>query len=106
MQRSIKHIPLCFGLILLLLLAGCTSTRHYTLGTVKTFDPDTSRISQPKAVDHSRYWEQLNYTLFHQLKKPLNLNTVGRSAGIALGISNPREADNINVLDEPPESSW
>lgn len=106
MPRSFKHIPLCICLILVVLLAGCTSARHYTLGKVKTFDPDTSRISQPEVVDRSRYWEQLNYTLFHQLKKPLNLNTVGRSAGIALGISNPREADNINVLDEPPESSW
>lgn len=106
LQQSYKYIPLYFGLLLSLLLVCCTSTRHYTLDRVKTFDPDTSRIPQPEVVDHSRYWEQLKYTLFHQVRKPLNLNKVGRSAGMALGISNPREADNINVLDEPPESSW
>lgn len=94
------------ALVIGLLMAGCANTRQYTLGPVKTFDPDTSAIPQPEQVERSRYWEQLNYTLFHQLQKPLNLNTVGRSAGMALGISDPREADNINVLDEPPESSW
>ncbi|NGP77400.1 hypothetical protein G3570_12200 [Balneolaceae bacterium YR4-1] len=101
-----KQIPVLFGLIIGILLCGCANTKHYTRGPVKVFDPDTSAIPQPEQVDRSRYWEQLNYTLFHQLRKPLNLNTVGRSAGMVLGISEPREADNINVLDEPPESSW
>jgi len=106
LKHIIKYIPAFLGLVLVILMAGCANTRHYTLGPVRAFDPDTSRIPQPESVERSRYWEQLNYTLFHQLGKPLNLNNVGRTAGIALGISNPREADNINVLDEPPESSW
>lgn len=101
-----KHIPVLLGLFIGMLMAGCANTKHYTLGPVKTFDPDTSAIPQPEQVDRSRYWEQLNYSLFHQLQKPLNLNEVGRSAGMALGIADPREADNINVLDEPAESSW
>ncbi|MDX1585552.1 MAG: hypothetical protein R3222_02365 [Balneolaceae bacterium] len=87
-------------------MVGCANTRHYTTGPVRTFDPDTSKVPEPEEVDRSRYWEQLNYSLFHQIRKPLNLNMVGRTAGMALGISNPREADNLNVLDEPPESSW
>ncbi len=101
-----SYIPFFLILLYGMLLAGCANTAPYTRGPVKTFDPDTSAIPQPETVERSRYWEQLNYTLFHQLQKPLNLNTVGRSAGMVLGISKPREADNINVLDEPPESSW
>lgn len=105
-KYQLKQFPVLLGLAIGMLMCGCVNTMHYTHGPVKTFDPDTSAIPQPEKVDLSRYWEQLNYTLFHQLRKPLNLNTVGRSAGMVLGITDPREADNINVLDEPPESSW
>lgn len=89
-----------------LLLVGCASSKKYTLGSVKTFDPDTSKIAQPVKLDQSRYWDRINSTVFQQIKKPLNLNKVGRSAGQILGVADAREADNINVLDEPPESSW
>jgi hypothetical protein len=45
-------------------------------------------------------------SVFHQLEKPLNLNWTGRTVGRALGVADPDEADNVNVMDEPPNSSW
>lgn len=98
--------PVTLCLLLGLLLVGCASSKKYTLGAVKTFDPDTSKISKPVKLDQSKYWDRINNTVFEQIKKPLNLNTVGRSAGQVLGVAEARKADNINVLDEPPESSW
>lgn len=105
--KSVERIgnPFIFP-VLALLLIGCGSSKPYTLGTVKTFDPDTARIDRPEETKQLQYWDRINNTVFHQLKKPLNLNKVGRSAGMVLGIASPREADNVNVLDEPPESSW
>lgn len=88
------------------LLWGCGSSKKYTLDPVKTFDPDTAKIKQPEEKEQLQYWDRIDNTVFHQLEKPLNLNRVGRSAGMVLGIAGPREADNINVLDEVPESSW
>lgn len=88
------------------LLWGCGSSKKYTLDPVKTFDPDTAKIKQPEEKEQLQYWDRIDNTVFHQLEKPLNLNRVGRSAGMVLGIAGPREADNINVLDEVPGSSW
>jgi len=91
--------------LVLITTAGC-SPEPYTLGPVKTFDPDTSVIEQPPEKEQYQYWDRVDNTIFHQLEKPLNLNRVGRSAGRVLGVADKRQADNINVLDEPPESSW
>lgn len=51
------------------------------------------------------YWDRIDMSLFHQAGKPLNLNWTGRKVGQAFGGA-PDEADNVNVLDEPPNSSW
>lgn len=87
-------------------LSSCSTSRPYTLGPVKTFDPDTSRIEMPEEAESYQYWDRIENTIFYQLEKPLDLNRVFRAAGKGIGLSAAKQADNTNVLDEPPESSW
>jgi len=98
------YFPVLFGVILL--MSGCASSKPYTTGAIKTFDPDTTAIEQPGEEPSYQYWDRVDNTIFHQIEKPLDLNRVFRFAGETLGISGPKQADNINLLDEVPESSW
>jgi len=92
--------------LLLAGLVGCTSSRPYTLGPVKTEDPDDRPTPRPEETRESMYWDRVDMSVFHQLEKPLNLNWTGRTVGTALGVAEADEADNVNVMDEPPNSSW
>lgn len=87
-------------------LGGCGASRPYTLGPVKTADPDDRPTPRPEETSESMYWDRVDMSVFHQLEKPLNLNWTGRTVGQALGVADPDEADNVNVMDEPPTSSW
>jgi len=93
-------------LALLMIFSSCSSTKPYTLGPIKTFDPDTTRIPMPEETESYQYWDRIENTIFHQLEKPLDLNRVFRAAGNGIGLNASKQADNINVLDEVPESSW
>jgi len=86
--------------------AGCSSTKPYATGPIKTFDPDTTRIPMPERKEQFQFWDRIDNTTFHQMEKVLDLNRVFRFLGRPLGLSSPREADNINKLDDVPESSW
>ena len=97
---------LILGGVILLVVSGCGSTTPYTLGPVKTEDPDRQPIPRPAETEESMYWDRVDMTVFHQLEKPLNLSWTGRTVGQALGIAGADEADNVNVMDEPPNSSW
>ena len=88
------------------LLVGCSSSRPYTLGPIKTSDPDREPIEQPREIEQNFYWDRVDLTVFHQVEKPLDLTWTGRKLGRAAGIDAADEADNVNVLDEPPASSW
>lgn len=89
-----------------LLLGGCTSSRPYTLGPIKTVDPDTTAIPKPEEKPEIDLWDRIDMTLFYQLEKPFNLAWLGRQVGRMLDIADKREADNVNVLGEVPSSSW
>jgi hypothetical protein len=106
MKINYIHI---IGVVLLsaiVFVQSCSSTKPYAQGPVKTVDPDTARIEMPEEQPQYQYWDRIDNTIFHQLEKPLNLNRTGRWLGSGLGISRKRQADNINKLDEVPESSW
>jgi len=94
------------GLGLAVGLAGCATTAPYTLGPIKTEDPDDRPIPVPEETEENMYWDRMDMSVFHQVEKPLNLNWTGRTIGRALGVTSPDEADNVNVMDEPPNSSW
>lgn len=93
-------------LVTILLLGGCVSSSPCTSGAIKTFDPDTSRIEQPGEAESYQYWDRIDNTIFHQIEKLLDLNRAFRFAGETIGISGPKQADNVNRLDEAPASSW
>lgn len=95
------------GLVLVVFLTGgCAGSRPYTLGPVKTEDPDQQPIPEPAEREENMYWDRADLTVIYQLQKPLNLNWMGRQAGRAVGVASAKQADNVNVLDEPPNSSW
>jgi len=103
MKASIAQL---FSTVLIVFaIIGC-SQKPYTLGTIKTFDPDTAAIPEPEEAEQYEIWDRIDNTIFHQIEKPLDLNRWGRFAGKTTGITGPKEADNINALDEVPESSW
>jgi hypothetical protein len=89
-----------------MLAGGCAGSRPYTLGPVKTVDPDDQPIAMPEERVESMYWDRIDLSVFHQLEKPINLNWTGRKVGRAVGLADAKQADNVNVLDEPPRSSW
>ncbi len=94
------------GLLIVGILGGCGSTKPYTLDPIKTTDPDTRPTDRPEQTRESMYWDRVDMSVFHQLEKPLNLNWTGRKLGRPLGLASADAADNVNVLDEPPNSSW
>ena len=103
-----RLIPMIVGTaVLLVVLGGCASTsRPYTLGSIRTVDPDTMAIPEPEDKPENELWDRIDMTVVHQLEKPLDLHWTGRQIGRAIGAAGPREADNVNVLGEPPNSSW
>ncbi len=98
-----RTLPL---LLAFLALAGCAGTQPYTTGPVKTFDPDNRDIPRPENARENQYWDPIDRTLFYQIEKPLDLNWLGRKLGQGLGLVGPKEAQNVNTLDEVPNSSW
>lgn len=100
------HIIVVFLLMGMMVFQSCSSSRPYADGAIKTFDPDTTHIEMPKEQPQYLYWDRIDNTIFHQLEKPLDLNRTVLLIERGLGISNKRQADNVNKLDEVPESSW
>ncbi|MFQ5866101.1 MAG: hypothetical protein ACE5IW_12825 [bacterium] len=103
MNKSLKSI---IYYILLFSLVGCSSGRKFTLAPIKTFDPDNATIPPPKEMEENQVWDILDMTFFYQIEKVLDLNWSLRKAGKILRIAPHRQADNVNVLDEVPNSSW
>lgn len=91
---------------LVLTIPACHNIKPYTSGQIKTIDPDTLAIKQPPKNESFLYWDRINNVVFHQIKKLLDLNNGIRLTGRILGLSGKKQADNVNHLDEVPESSW
>jgi len=100
-----KEVRFTVFILLLINVFGC-GPQPYTLGDIKTFDPDTTAIPEPGVAREFEFWDDFDNAIFHQLEKPLDLNRVAHFLGRSIGVANPVEADNVNVLDEVPESSW
>jgi hypothetical protein len=103
MNKFLKFILL---FLVVFSLVDCGSGRKFALGPIKTFDPDNATIPPPKQIEENQIWDILDMTFFYQIEKVLDLNWTLRKAGKILHIAPNRQADNVNVLDEVPNSSW
>ncbi len=87
------------------LLLSCGGPR-FTLAPVKTFDPDNANIPGPKEIEENQIWDIADMTFFYQIEKVLDLNWSARKIGKGLKIVKGKPAENVNALDETPNSSW
>jgi hypothetical protein len=87
-------------------LPSCQNVKPYTTGQIKIVDPDTLVIEQPPKNESYLYWDRIDNSVFQQVRKPLDLNNSVKMTGRVLGLSGKKQADNVNHLDEVPESSW
>ena len=87
-------------------VVGCGSSHKFTLAPVKTFDPDNGTIPRPKEKEENQIWDIFDMTFVYQTEKLLDLNWGARKIGKMLHVTRGKPADNVNVLDEVPNSSW
>ena len=90
----------------LLLLTGCSAGTQLTTKPIKWFDPDNRPISEPASIEENQIWDIIDHTFFYQFGKLLDLGWLSRRAGTMLNVAPVRQADNVNALDEVPNSSW
>jgi hypothetical protein len=95
-----------FVLICCMICLGCAGGKKFTLAPIKTFDPDNANITEPKVKEENQIWDILDMTFFYQFEKVLDLNWTARKIGKGLQVTKGRPADNVNALDEVPNSSW
>lgn len=77
-----------------------------TTDPVKWIDPDSRSIREPKELEENLIWDIVDHTFFYEVGKLLDLGWTARRAGNILNVAPPRQADNVNALDEVPNSSW
>ena len=82
------------------------ATPELTTGPVKWFDADDRPIPEPAEIEENQIWDIADHTFFFQVGKVLDLGWSARRVGNLLGVVGPRQADNVNALDEVPNSSW
>ena len=108
-SRTIIGPLACLRTILtgsVLLLASCSSQSNLTTRPIKWTDPDNRTISEPLEVRENQIWDIVDHTFFYQVRKVLDLGWSARRIGNLLSIADERQADNVNALDEVPNSSW
>lgn len=89
-----------------LFAVGCASSSRSNDGPVRWVDPDTRPIAKPGVVEEFRNWDFVDHSLVYPIGKTLDLDWTGRRLGGVLGLGDGKQADNLNRLDEVPNSSW
>jgi hypothetical protein len=92
--------------IALLTASGADAEPRLTTAPIKWFDADDRDIPEPAEIEENQVWDIADHTFFFQLGKLLDLGWTARRVGNILNIAPPRQADDINALDEVPNSSW
>lgn len=89
------------------LILGCNTSQHgLTTAPIKWVDLDTQAIQKPKTIEENLIWDIIDLTFFNEIGKTLDLGWTTRRIGNLAQVAPPREADNVNTLDEVPNSSW
>ncbi|MCZ6632982.1 MAG: hypothetical protein O7G87_06215 [bacterium] len=102
MKKTIFYMDL----LLALAISACSSGNQLTTRPIKWVDPDHRTIPQPKEIVENQIWDIIDHTLFFQIGKVLDLGWAARRTGNLMGVASLRQADNVNALDEVPNSSW
>ncbi len=92
--------------LFILFLAGCSAGPHLTTKPIKWVDPDNKSIPQPKEIEENLIWDIVDHTFFFEVGKLLDLGWTARRTGNLLNLVPVKQADNVNALDEVPNSSW
>ena len=94
-----------FMIWLMLVGTGMTQPR-LTTDPIKWIDADWRSIPEPPVLEENLIWDIVDHTFFFEVGKVLNLGWSARRIGNLLQVVPPRQADNVNALDEVPNSSW
>ncbi len=95
-MKIIQYIAHIY-LILFLFLPESAAAQDYP----RWVDNDMKRIPRPATIKENEYWDIADKAFFNQIGKVFDLGWVYRKI-----TNRRREADNINSLDEVPNSSW
>ncbi|MCY3762180.1 MAG: hypothetical protein OXH50_13095, partial [Gemmatimonadetes bacterium] len=94
-------------LVLVLLLPNAAAAGpDLTTDPIKWFDADNKTIPEPAEAEENKIWDFIDKSSFYQVGKVLDLGWTARRIGDLIGVVGPRQADNVNALDEVPNSSW
>src|SRR5436853_3414289 len=71
-------------------------------------DDDAKAIPEPAEDPEGDFiwWDGANNMTFYQAGKVLDLGRSLHTVGEWVGLAGPREAANVNALDEVPDSTW
>jgi hypothetical protein len=94
------------ALLALLLCCGMAGAAPLSTAPIKWRDPDDQDIPPPAEILENQVWDIADHTFFYQVGKALDLGWSARRLGNLLHLAPPRQADNLNELDEVPNSSW
>lgn len=94
--------------VLAMCVAATVDASDQPLSTapIKWVDPDNRNIPKPKVIEENLIWDIVDHMFFHEVGKVLDLGWSARRVGNLLNVAPRRQADNVNVLDEVPNSSW
>ncbi len=93
-------------LLVIFLLPALLMASERSIAPIKWHDPDDRDIPEPADIVENQVWDIADHTFFFQVGKVLDLGWTARRLGNILHIAEPRQADNVNALDEVPNSSW
>ncbi|MBI2504136.1 MAG: hypothetical protein HYW07_13005 [Candidatus Latescibacteria bacterium] len=94
-------------LLLVLLLCGKAAwPAPLSTAPIRWHDADDRDIPPPEEIAENQVWDIADHTFFFQVGKVLDLGWSARRLGNLLHLAPPKQADNLNELDEAPNSSW
>lgn len=106
MSPSVAILPCWIGAFVLF-GSGCYSTIDLSRPIVHEAD-DRRPIAEPIEETDGQWavWDGTDKMLFHRVGQLFNLGRSLRTVGTWTGLADPVEAQNVNALDEVPNSTW
>lgn len=92
--------------ILIILLIGCSAGTVDYDNSPALREDDRENIPKPKGNNEDQLWDIIDNYFFYEIAKPLDFGWTARKIGFKLGLSGRKEADNLNSLDDSPNSTW